>query len=122
MRLLLIDANFGQADWLAERMADTGFVARLAQSIDQVLARGLAEDVAAVLIDSGLSSAAPAPAVRQLRQAGIDQPLIVLSARGDWRDKVECLDAGADDFLLKPIRSEEIAARLRALIRRGAGK
>ena len=48
-------------------------------------------------------------------------PLIVLSAAGDWRAKVECLDAGADDYLVKPVRSEEVAARVRAVVRRALG-
>lgn len=122
MRFLLIGSDRTQSGWLAEKMEGIGFVARLAQSSEQALANGMADDAAAVLLDSGLSASASAPVVRQLRQGGVEQPLIVLSARGDWRDKVECLDAGADDFLLKPVRSEEIAARLRALIRRGAGK
>lgn len=122
MRILLIAADREQSDWLSDRLAFAGIVARQSASADQALSDRQVEGTAAVLFDSGMSIAQAVPAVRRLRQAGVIQPLIILSGGGDWRDKVECLDAGADDFLLKPVRSEEIAARMRAIIRRGAGQ
>ena len=122
MRLLLIDKDREQSGWLADRLAGNGFAARLALSPEQAVANRMAEGAAVVVLDHGLSPGPANPAVRALRQNGIDQPLIVLSARDDWRDKIDCLDAGADDFVLKPVRSEEIAARLRAIIRRSAGQ
>ena len=122
MRLLVIDEDLDQAARLSDRLARTGFVVRHACSPAQVMANGMAQGASAVLLDRGLDPAPVSPVVHSLRQAGIDQPLIVLAARDNWRDKVECLDAGADDFLLKPAHSEEIAARLRAIIRRAAGK
>jgi len=122
MRILVIAAERDQSDWLCDRLAGSGIVVRQSVSADQAVADRQTEGAAAVLFDSGLAIAQAVPAVRRLRQAGVAQPLIVLSGGGDWRDKVECLDAGADDFLLKPVRSEEIAARMRAIIRRGAGQ
>lgn len=121
MRLLLIDDDVEQAIRLSDRLAQSGFVARHASSPDQVVAYDMAAGAAAVLLDRGRDTSPTGPIVQALRKARIDQPLIVLSARDDWREKVDCLDAGADDFLLKPVRSEEISARLRAIIRRSAG-
>lgn len=122
MRLLLIDKDREQSGWLADRLAGNGFAARLALSPEQVIANQMANGAAVVVLDHGLEPGPASPSVRVLRQGGIAQPLVVLSGRDDWRDKIECLDAGADDFLLKPVRSEEIAARLRAIIRRSAGQ
>lgn len=121
MQLLLIDGAQGSGELLAQRLAPAGFKARLASSVNGALGNGENDNFMAVLIDHGRSAPPAAEVVAPLRSAGIDQPLLVLSARDDWREKVACLDAGADDFLVKPVRSEEVAARLRALIRRNAG-
>lgn len=121
MRVLLIDDNLDQAVRLSDRLRQSGFVPRHASSPGDAVARDMAQGTAAVLLDRGLDPALASPVVHSLRQAGIDQPLIVLAARDNWRDRLECLDAGADDFLVKPVRSEVIAARLRAIIRRSAG-
>src|SRR5690606_31617392 len=59
--------------------------------------------------------------IRKLREAGKRYPVLILTARGDWQDKVAGLDAGADDYVVKPFRMEEIQARLNALVRRAAG-
>lgn len=122
MRLLLIDKDREQSGWLADRLAGCGFAARLALSAEQVVANRMAIGAAALVLDHGLGSGPASPAVQTLRKGGICQPLVVLATRDDWRDRIECFDAGADDFLLKPVRSEEIAARLRAIIRRSAGQ
>ncbi|MDE2596056.1 MAG: response regulator transcription factor [Sphingomonadales bacterium] len=79
------------------------------------------DSVSAVLLDHCGLAHSPASVVTPLRSGGMEQPLIVLSALADWRERVASLDAGADDFLIKPIHSEEVAARLRAVIRRAAG-
>jgi two-component system response regulator PhoP len=60
--------------------------------------------------------------IRGWREAGRDFPILVLTARGDWRDKVEGLEAGADDYVTKPFRQEEVVARVSALLRRAAGR
>lgn len=121
MQLLLIDSAQGNGEVLARRLASSGFRASLVESGQEALRKFALNEFHAVLIDHGRRSEPAASLVAPLRQAGVDQPLMVVSARDDWREKVECLDAGADDFVVKPIRSEEIAARLRALIRRSAG-
>lgn len=121
MQLLLIGSDADQAGWLAERLSGSGFVGRSAVSAEAALQQKLTDHALAALVDSGRTNVAPLRQVRTLRDAGASLPVIVLSAHGEWREKVECLDAGADDFLVKPVRSEEIAARLRAVIRRSKG-
>lgn len=122
MNLLIIDPDREQSGLFAERLRSNGFKPRFGQSPQQVIADGMAVGIEAVLLDNGMRATSATSHVKLLREAGVVQPLIVLSVLGDWRDKVDCLDAGADDFLVKPIRSEEIAARVRALVRRGAGQ
>jgi DNA-binding response OmpR family regulator len=60
--------------------------------------------------------------VRRLRARAISAPILILTARGSWQEKVEGLNAGADDFIVKPVRTEELVARLHALARRAAGQ
>lgn len=121
MIVLLIEADPLSGTRLAESMGRTGFIARRASSVQHAQREGWLEEAAVILFDAGLTEGQAGPTVRSLRSAGTDQPLIVLSACGDWREKVDCLDAGADDYLQKPVRSEEIAARFRVIIRRCAG-
>ena len=83
--------------------------------------RGLVSSAVAAILDFGPNDRNCPQAVRALRAAGIHQPLLVLAGSDGWQAKVENLDAGADDYLCKPVRSEEVAARLRALIRRTNG-
>jgi two-component system, OmpR family, response regulator PhoP len=78
-------------------------------------------DYDAAIIDLGLPHIDGISLIRQLREAGRRYPVLILTARGDWQDKVAGLDAGADDYVVKPFRLEEIKARLNALLRRAAG-
>lgn len=75
----------------------------------------------AAIIDLGLPEIDGITLIRKIRQAGKPFPILVLTARGDWQDKVAGLDAGADDYVVKPFQMEEILARLNALLRRAAG-
>lgn len=121
MRLLLIDPGSGHAVWLGGKLAELGFQPRMARSSQQVVRQGLADHVDVVVVDLGSSSPSAATFVQPLRSAGIAKPILLLSDQGDWRERVAAFDAGADDYVLKPVRTEEIAARLRALIRRSGG-
>lgn len=69
------------------------------------------------VIDLGLPKLPGLDLVKTLRASGLDQPILILTARGDWHDKVEGLEAGADDYLVKPFHIEELVARLGALSR-----
>jgi two-component system OmpR family response regulator len=120
VRLTLIEADADGAGWLAPRLSGDGFrVARVPLSQQFQALAGEAPDAA--LLDMGSTRLAASAIVRGLRDRGLDRPLLVVSGSGDWRDRVASLDAGADDFLVKPVRAEEVAARLRAVIRRAVG-
>lgn len=75
-----------------------------------------------IVLDIGLPVRDGLTVVRNLRAGGIDTPIIILTARNDWTDRVDGLDAGADDYVTKPFHMEELSARIRAMIRRKAGK
>ncbi|WP_293967777.1 response regulator transcription factor [Sphingomonas sp.] len=75
----------------------------------------------ALIVDLGLPGMGGLELVRLLRRRGVATPILILTARGSWEEKVEGLNAGADDFLVKPVRAEELIARLHALARRVAG-
>lgn len=74
------------------------------------------------IIDLGLPEIDGIELIRRIRQSGKGFPILILTARGDWQDKVEGLEAGADDYLTKPFHQEELAARVKALVRRSAGQ
>lgn len=82
----------------------------------------LTESYDAIVLDLGLPKKDGLTILRELRNENYDTPVIILTARSGWRDRVDGLDAGADDYLTKPFRMEELIARLRALIRRSAGQ
>lgn len=103
---------------------------RLTELDNQVLATGTASEGAyladnypldVAIVDIGLPDGNGIELIRQLRAQGKTFPIIVLTARGNWQEKVEGLNAGADDYLVKPIRLEELVARTQALVRRSAG-
>lgn len=83
---------------------------------------GLSECFDAAILDLGLPNLPGIDVLRRWRTGGCEMPVLILTARGSWTEKVDCLNAGADDYVTKPTHIEEIAARLRALIRRSAGK
>lgn len=122
MRLLLVedDAELGRR--LSERLTGAGM------AVDWVRSAGEARDwpdlaqTAAVILDLGLPDGDGLDLLRHWRAAGEVAPVLILTARGNWRDKVEGLNSGADDFLVKPVRFEELMARLHALWRRGRGQ
>src|SRR5215207_1486654 len=76
----------------------------------------------AVVLDLGLPKIDGLTLLRRWRDAGLSVPVLVLTARGSWHEKVQGIDSGADDYVGKPFRMEELLARLRALIRRAAGQ
>ncbi len=74
-----------------------------------------------MIVDLGLPDFDGITLIKQIRRKEINSPILILTARGNWQDKVEGLEAGADDYLVKPFQSEELIARLYALARRAAG-
>ena len=79
------------------------------------------EQYDAVVLDLGLPKKDGLTLLREWRKAGIFAPVLILTARGSWHEKVQGIDSGADDYVAKPFRMEEVLARLRALIRRTSG-
>lgn len=79
---------------------------------------GQTADYDAVVLDLGLPNIDGLSVLRRWREAGLDMPVLVLTARGSWHDTVQGIDSGADDYVAKPFAMEEVLARLRALIRR----
>jgi two-component system, OmpR family, response regulator len=83
---------------------------------------GHLETFDAIILDLGLPDVQGVDVLKRWRQGGSEVPVLILTACGDWTEKVEGLNAGADDYITKPCHIQEVAARLRALIRRSAGK
>lgn len=118
MRLLLVEDDAGLADRLIRRLAGAGFAVDRAADSQSALDWPDLDTHSAVILDLGLPGVGGLGVLRAWRGRGCRVPVIVLTARGDWREKVEVLNAGADDFVVKPIHSEELIARLHAHIRR----
>lgn len=121
MKILLVEDDPRASPWLADRLCQLGFIAIKAASLDQALHDELVLQAAAIVIELGSEGSGGAYLARTLRERGIGKPLLMIAEHGDWRDRVSSIDAGADDYLVKPVHSEEVAARLRALFRRSAG-
>ncbi|HEV6964124.1 MULTISPECIES: response regulator transcription factor [Roseateles] len=122
MRLLLVEDDAMIGDSLREALRRQGFAAdwvRDGQAADAVLSSG--ERFDAVLLDLGLPRLGGVEVLRALRARGDATPVIVLTARDALADKVAGLDAGADDYLVKPFELDELLARLRAVTRRHQG-
>ncbi|RSV15871.1 DNA-binding response regulator [Sphingomonas sp. ABOLG] len=120
MRILLVEDEAALAERLVANLARHGMTCEwLAQGED---ALDFASDGFAVLVvDVGLPGMSGIELVRALRARGIATPILILTARSGWEEKVEGLNAGADDFIVKPVRTEELVARIHALARRAAG-
>lgn len=121
MRVLLVEDDHELGRRLSDRLRGAGFAVELA--VD----RSTAEDwpdlnrLATIILDLGLPDSEGLDLLRHWRRNRLETPILILTARGSWQDKVEGLNAGADDFVVKPVRFEELLARLHALLRREAG-
>lgn len=121
MRLLLAEDDPVLADRLRTLLEDAGYVVLHSTEGRDAEYQGQVEDVAAAVVDLGLPGLDGLSVIERWRQAGRSFPVLVLTARSRWHDKLAGFDAGADDFLTKPFQPEELLLRLRALIRRSAG-
>lgn len=121
MRILLVEDDDRIAADIGTAVSAAGYaVERVGNGTDGWF-RGDTEDFDAVILDLGLPEMDGLAVLGRWRTAGRRMPVLVLTARGSWIERVEGMDAGADDYLPKPFRMEELVARLRALIRRSAG-
>jgi DNA-binding response OmpR family regulator len=122
MRILLVEDDDRLAEGVASALAVAGFVVARCADGEEAWFRGDTETWAAVVLDLGLPGMDGLAVLRRWREAGQRFPVLILTARGEWHERVEGIDAGADDYLPKPFRMEELLARLRALVRRAAGQ
>jgi two-component system OmpR family response regulator len=121
MRILLVEDDPSLGDQLAAALAGAGYAVDRAADGETAEYMGSVEPFDAVILDLGLPKVDGLTVLRRWRKAGRVMPVLILTARGGWSEKVEGIDAGADDYLAKPFHMEELLARLRALIRRAAG-
>lgn len=122
MRLLLVEDDLALQANLKQHLIDAHYTLDVASDGEEGLFQGQEHAYDAAIIDVGLPKLDGIALITQLRASGIEYPVLILTARDSWQDKVEGLDAGADDYLTKPFHPEELVARLNALIRRSAGK
>jgi two-component system OmpR family response regulator len=122
MRILLVEDDARLAAGVVATLTAAGFVVEHVADGEDAWFRGDTESWSAVILDLGLPGMDGLSVLRRWRAAGQQLPVLILTARGDWHERVEGIDAGADDYLPKPFRMEELLARLRALTRRAAGQ
>ncbi|MCJ7420735.1 response regulator [Sphingomicrobium astaxanthinifaciens] len=121
MRILIVEDEPNLGRQLRSTLEGAGYAVDLATNGVDGHFLGETESYDAVVLDLGLPEMDGLTILNKWRQQGRDMPVLVLTARDSWSDKVAGLDAGADDYLAKPFQTEELIARLRALIRRSAG-
>jgi DNA-binding response OmpR family regulator len=122
VRLLLVEDDAPLADALQSVLAASGYAVDRADTGTDALYLGQSEDYDLVILDLGLPGMGGLEVLAAWRGAGLAVPVLVLTARDTWREKVLGLKAGADDYLTKPFHAEELLARLGALLRRAHGR
>ncbi len=121
MRILVVEDEPDILRQIKAALEDVGYVVDAAKDGEEGHYLGESESYDAVVLDLGLPMMDGVSVLERWRSAGLKMPVLILTARDRWSDKVTGLDAGADDYLTKPFRMEELLARVRALIRRAAG-
>lgn len=121
MRVLVVEDDAALREQLRAALADAGYVVDVVGDGFDAGYLGATEPFDAVVLDLGLPGKDGLAILRDWRAAGITLPVIVLTARGTWQERVHGIDAGADDYLAKPFEMEELIARLRAVLRRATG-
>jgi len=122
MRLLVIEDDPLISRDVIAHLTKAGYVVDHASNGTDGWHLGDTEDFAAVVLDLGLPDMDGLAILKRWRSEGRQMPVIILTARGNWEERVEGIDSGADDYLVKPFRMAELIARLRAIIRRTAGQ
>src|SRR5258708_35851145 len=122
MRVLVVEDEAMLSRQLVAALGDAGYAVDCAADGERADFLGQTEAYDAVVLDLGLPKMDGLAVLRRWRDAGIAVPVLVLTARGSWSEKVQGIDGGADDYVAKPFRIEEVLARLRALIRRSSGQ
>ena len=121
MRILLVEDDERIATDVSKALREAGYVVEHATNGDDAWFLGDTENFAAIVLDLGLPKLDGLTMLKRWRERGCVTPILVLTARGSWNERVEGIDAGADDYLPKPFQLEELLARLRSIIRRSGG-
>ena len=121
MQVLVAEDEERIAGDVAQALVRAGYVVEVTGDGEEGWFRAETEDYEAIVLDLGLPRLDGISIVKKLRAADIATPILILTARGSWMERVEGIDAGADDYLPKPFHDEELLARLGAIIRRSAG-
>jgi two-component system response regulator PhoP len=121
MRILVVEDEAQLREQLSERLKKVGYAVEQASDGEEGLYIGEEFPLDLAIIDLGLPGMSGIDLIRRLRAEGKEFPILILTARGNWQDKVEGLEAGADDYVVKPFHVEEVLARLNALLRRASG-
>ena len=121
MRALIIEDEAALREGLREELAKAGFTVDVAADGEEGLFAGLEYPIDVAVVDLGLPKLPGLEVIRRWRAKDRRFPILILTARDRWQDKVEGLDAGADDYVAKPYHFEEVLARLQALLRRSGG-
>src|SRR3954469_17221149 len=121
MRVLLVEDDKDLQRLLRTALSDAGYVVDTASDGEEGHFLGETEPYDVVILDLGLPKMDGVRVLESWRKNGKKMPVLILTARDRWSDKVAGFDAGADDYLAKPFHMEEVLARIRALLRRAAG-
>jgi len=121
LRVLVAEDDAPLREQLRAALTEAGYVVDVAGNGIDAAHLGAVEPLDAVVLDLGLPERDGLTVLREWRAAGIRLPVVVLTARGTWQERVLGIDAGADDYVAKPFEMEELIARLRAVLRRAAG-
>jgi two-component system OmpR family response regulator len=122
MRILIVEDERRLAEQLVTAVSEAGYATDCAHDGERADFLMQTERYDAAILDLGLPKIDGLSLLTRWRDAGIAIPVLVLTARASWHEKVKGIDAGADDYVAKPFRMEEVLARLRGLIRRAAGR
>ena len=122
MRILIVEDEITLCTQIQQFLANKGFAVDMAHTGSEGFFMGKEYPLDAAIVDIGLPDFSGIELIKRLRKENITTPILILTARSRWQEKVEGLEAGADDYLVKPFQYEELLARLNALIRRSAGQ
>jgi len=121
MRILIVEDDHRLLEMVSEQMRAAGYAVDAVADGEEGLFYGEEYPLDLAIIDLGLPGMSGLELIRKLRKSGHSYPILILTARAQWQEKVEGLEAGADDYLTKPFHVEELKARVNALLRRSAG-
>jgi two-component system, OmpR family, response regulator PhoP len=121
MRVLIVEDEVALRDSLKDKLAEAGFTVDVASDGEEGMFAALEFPLDVAIVDLGLPKVSGLEVIRRVREQRKSYPILILTARDRWQDKVEGLQAGADDYVAKPFHFEEVLARVQALLRRSGG-